>query len=66
MDELMEMYRQTTQIGNYRINKSLLRKNNFSETQWLSFLDLVADLDLNEEGVRILLDEMKSGRVVRH
>jgi hypothetical protein len=64
MDELLEMYRRTTRIENFRIDKNLLKKHNFSETQWTSFLDLAEDLDLNEEGVRIMLDEIRSGRVV--
>jgi len=63
MDELMEMYRQRDLAGEDQIDKSLLSKNNFSESQWLDFLSLVEDLDLNEEGARILLDEMRSGRV---
>jgi len=64
MDELIEMYRKTICIENYPIDKNILKKHNFSETQWLSFLNLAEDLELNEIGVRIILDEIRSGRVV--
>jgi flagellar basal body P-ring protein FlgI len=64
MDELIEMYRMTTREENYRIDKKLLKKNNFSEMQWISFLNLVEELELNEVGARIILDEIRSGRVV--
>jgi len=64
MEELLEMYRKASRIENYRFDKKLLKKNNFSEVQWLSFLNLAEDLELNEDGVRIILDEIRSGRVV--
>jgi hypothetical protein len=64
MDELLEMYRKASQIENFHFDKNLLKKNNFSEIQWLSFLNLAEELELNEEGARIMLDEIRSGRVV--
>ena len=64
MDELLEMYRKACRIENFRSDKKLLKKNNFSEIQWLSFLNLAEDLELNEDGARIMLDEIRSGRVV--
>jgi hypothetical protein len=64
MEELLEMYRQTTRVGNFRIDKGVLKRHNFSETQWLRFLNLVEDLELNEVGVRIILDEIKAGKTV--
>ena len=64
MDELIEMYRRTNHSVDLAVDKRVLKKNNFSETQWLSFLNLAEDLELNDVGVRIILDEIKSGRVV--
>ena len=64
MDELIEMYRRTNHSVDLAVDKRVLKKNNFSETQWLSFLNLAEDLELNDVGVRIMLDEIKSGRVV--
>ncbi len=64
MDELIEMYRRTNHSVDLAVDKRVLKKNNFSETQWLSFLNLAEDLELNDVGARIMLDEMKSGRVV--
>lgn len=64
MDELIELYKQTTRSDNFRIDKNLLKKHRFSEMQWVSFVNLVEELDLNEEGMRIMLDEIRAGRVV--
>jgi len=64
MEELIEMYRKTSRVRNFQVDRNLLKRNNISESQWLCFLDLIEDLDLNEEGVRIMLDEISSGRVV--
>ncbi len=63
MDELIEMYLQTTLRENFQVDRELLKKHKLTENQWLKFLDLVEDLDLNEEGARILLDEVKAGRL---
>lgn len=47
------------------INKeNLLRENNLNEDQWECFIHLMEDLDLNKRGAAILLDEIKSGRVL--
>jgi len=63
MEALLEMYKQTTSVENYRIDTKLLKENNFSETQWVNFVDLVNDLELGEVGIGIMLDEISSGRV---
>jgi len=64
MEALLDMFRQTIDTENYRIDQQLLRENNFSESQWHNFIDLVNDLDLNEVGIRIMIDEIRSGRVL--
>jgi len=63
MEELIEMYHKSIQKNNFRIDKSLLKKYNFSETEWSGFLNLAEDLELNELGIRIILDEISSGRI---
>ena len=42
----------------------LLEENNLNTEQWNSFLDLLNDLDLNKQGASILLEEIKSGKVL--
>jgi hypothetical protein len=64
MDEIMDLYRKTVLEDNQKMEGKLLKKLNFSEGQWASFLNLVQELELNDEGVRIMLDEIKSGRFV--
>ncbi len=63
MEVLLEIYKQTTSVENYRIDPKLLKENNFSESQWVKFVDLVNDLELSEVGIGIKLDEISSGRV---
>ncbi len=64
MEELIEMYKQSTLMEGFRVDKMILERNNISEHQWLNFIDLIEDLELNEEGVRILLDEITVGHLV--
>ena len=64
MEELIEMYRQSTLMQGFRVDKMILERNHISEHQWINFIDLIEDLELNEEGVRILLDEITVGHLV--
>lgn len=64
MEELIEMYRNTLLSKDFRADKKLLERHNVSESQWKNFLNLVRDLELNEDGARIMLDEISTGRVV--
>ena len=63
MDELVEMYKLTSRRDPSGVDKKILKKNNLSETQWSTFMHLAEDLELNEMGVRIMLEEIKSGRM---
>ncbi len=58
----MDLYRKTILEEDQKTEGKLLKKLHLSELQWEHFQDLVQELELNDEGVRIMLDEVKSGR----
>lgn len=60
---LKEHYKTAKNKSEEKIIDDLLVDNNLTKTQWISFIDLVNDLDLNKKGAKILLDELKNGKV---
>ncbi|MCF8380947.1 MAG: hypothetical protein K9H49_15340 [Bacteroidales bacterium] len=42
----------------------LLKKNKISRKQWDSFVEMVHNLELNRDGAKILLEEVRSGKVI--
>ena len=40
-----------------------LQKHNLTREQWNSYVSFIDDLDLNEEGIRIMVDELNSGHL---
>ena len=62
--ELIDMCRQTSGNSGFQPDNEFLRKHDFSYAQWKSFVELVRDLDLNERGVKIMLEEIRAGRYV--
>ncbi len=60
--ELIDMCRQTASNSSFQPDSEFLKKHNFSPERWKCFVTLIRDLDLNEAGVKILLEEIKSGR----
>jgi hypothetical protein len=43
--------------GTRELNKDTYRKYNLSEEKWMKYVDLIEDLDLDENGIRIVYDE---------
>ena len=62
--EVMDMCWQTTKNESFQPDSDFLQKHDFSPAEWKCFVTLIRDLDLNAMGVRILLEEVKSGRYV--
>jgi hypothetical protein len=63
-EKLIEMFYETNGNSENNINKEILAKHNFSLSQWECFVSLSKDLELNEDGISILLDEIYAGRVL--
>ncbi len=63
-EELIEMFREINMNSDKTINKDVLKRNNFSFSQWECFVSLSKDLELNDAGINILLEEIYAGRVL--
>jgi hypothetical protein len=60
---LIELYRQSKKSGSEQPVQETLQKNNLSREQWNSYFSFIDDLDLNEDGIRIMVDELNSGHL---
>ena len=61
VEELLTLWK-SSDDNNQQPDKETLEKNHFTPAQWQNFVKLIEDLDLNEEGIKILLEEVHSGR----
>ena len=64
MEELIEMLHKVSENSKTSLDPQILARNNFSVNQWECLIKLTEELDLNDEGIRILLDEIISGRML--
>ena len=53
----IELYKRSRKSGTRELNKDTYRKYNLSEEKWMKYVDLIEDLDLDENGIRIVYDE---------
>ena len=58
----IELYKNSQRTGTKTLNKSTLDKYNLSEEKWTRYVDFIEDLDLDENGIRIVYDEFFSGK----
>jgi len=63
-EELIEMFHELSRNVGNALNHQILEKNNFTMEQWECFVSLTKDLELNDDGISILLDEIYAGRVL--
>lgn len=59
----IELYRQSKKNGPGKPVQDALQKHNLSPEQWNNYVRFIDDLDLNEEGIRIMVDELNSGQM---
>jgi len=59
----IELYRQSKKDGSNKPVQEALQKHNLSPEQWNNYVSFIDDLDLNEEGIRIMVDELNSGQM---
>jgi hypothetical protein len=62
--EVIDMCYQTTRNDSFQPDTDFLEKHDFSPASWKCFVELIKDLDLNEMGVKIMLEEIWAGRYV--
>jgi hypothetical protein len=58
----IELYKKSKRTGTKTLNKSTLDKYNLSEEKWNRYVDFIEDLDLDENGIRIVYDEFFNGK----
>ena len=59
----IELYKQSKKIGLGDPPQDTLQRHNLSPEQWTNYVDFIDDLDLNEDGIRIMVDEINNGHM---
>ena len=59
----IELYKQRKKSGSGNIPRETLTDYNLSTDQLNNYFEFVDDLDLNEDGIRIMVDEINSGHM---
>lgn len=59
----IELYKQSKSSGSSKPVQEALKKHNLTAEQWNSYVNFIDDLDLNEEGIRIMVEEINSGQM---
>jgi hypothetical protein len=59
----IELYRQSKKSGSNNTFQETLQKHDIGPEQWDNYVNFIDDLDLNEEGIRIMVDELNSGQM---
>ena len=59
----IELYKQSKKSGSKKIAQETLKDYNLSPEQWKNYYDFIDDLDLNEDGIKIMVDEINNGHM---
>jgi hypothetical protein len=59
----IELYKQSKKSDSGDPPQDTLQKHNLSPEQWTNYVDFIDDLDLNEDGIRIMVDEINKGHM---
>ncbi len=59
----IELYKQSKKNGSDDPPQDTLQRHNLSPEQWTNYVDFIDDLDLNEDGIRIMVDEINNGHM---
>jgi hypothetical protein len=59
----IELYKQSKNSGSSKPVEETLQKHHVSPEEWNNYVNFIDDLDLNEEGIRIMVDELNSGKM---
>ena len=62
-DIFIHLYKQAKKTGSQIPNRETLENYDLSEEQWTNYVNFIDDLDLNEEGIRIVFDEIRNGHM---
>ena len=59
----IELYKQSKKSDDEKVIKEKLKDYDLSPEQWEHYYDFIDDLDLNEDGIRIMVDEINNGHM---
>jgi hypothetical protein len=59
----IELYKQSKKKDSGDPPQDTLQKHNLSPEQWTNYVDFIDDLDLNEDGIRIMVNEINNGHM---
>jgi len=59
----IEFYKQSKKNGSGDPTQDTLQRHNLSPEQWTNYVDFIDDLDLNEDGIRIMVNEINNGHM---
>jgi hypothetical protein len=59
----IELYKQSKKSGSEKIAQETLKDYNLSQEEWKNYYDFIDDLDLNDDGIRIMVDEINNGHM---
>ncbi len=59
----IELYKQSKKNGSGDPSQDKLQRHNLSPEQWTNYVDFIDDLDLNEDGIRIMVNEINNGHM---
>ena len=59
----IELYKQSKKNDSSDPPQCTLQRHNLSPEQWTNYVDFIDDLDLNEDGIRIMVDEINNGHM---
>ena len=59
----IELYKQSKKKDSGDLSQETLQKHNLSPEQWTNYVDFIDDLDLNEDGIRIMVNEINNGHM---
>ena len=59
----IELYKQSKKNDSSDPPQGTLQRHNLTPEQWTNYVDFIDDLDLNEDGIRIMVDEINNGHM---
>jgi len=59
----IKIYKHSKKSVSNKPPQETLHRNNLSTEQWTNYVDFIDDLDLNEDCIRIMVDELNNGHM---
>lgn len=63
VENFIKLYRNLKKGDSGQVIEKQLQKYDISREQFLNYVNFIDDLDLNEEGIRVMFQEVRSGQL---